>query len=192
MAKERFRDWGLYHKAVAAVAVAAILSVVVRALLMIDAAFELRAQVTLDVSAAEIWPWIIGNLRRSDWQGEITKVQGLSTDVGRSRLLYWKRGYDEWSSYEKTTALVPERLFKVAQDSDFDNRWWQVELVPLSPCKTRVKLVEIIQPLEYRDRFWFFQVREERQARLENSVKALKRWIGETAKPCSAADTAGQ
>ncbi len=184
MASDRFRDWGLYHKAVAALVAGVVLSVVVRALIAIDAAYEIKDQIVIEASAAEIWPWVIENDKRSDWQGEVIRLNGVSTDVGRSRMLYWKRDYKRWRSYEVTTEIVPQRRLKTEQESDIDRRWWQVELVPQSPCRTRVILTEHIKPTLYADRFWFFQVREQRQKRLENSVRDLKRWVEKTSKAC--------
>lgn len=177
MVKDRFRDWGLYHKAVVAGIAAFVLSATVRAILVIDGAFELTDEIELDASASEIWPWVIENQKRPDWQGEVMRVQGLSSDVGRNRLVYWKRRFKQWRSYEVTTALVPERLFKAVQESDLDKRWWEVELIPDGECRTKVRLRELIQPLEYSERFWFFRVEEERQQRLKNSLNALERWV---------------
>ena len=177
MAKDRFRDWGLYHKLVATAVVAFAFATGLRAFLVIDGAFELTEEVVLAANPDEVWPWIVENDKRPDWQGEITRVQGLSSDIGRNRLVYWKRGYSRWRSFELTTALVVGRLFKSEQESDFDRRWWQVELFQLEPCRTRVVLKEVIRPTEYKDRFWFFRVEEERQQRLIDSVEALKRWV---------------
>ena len=184
MAKDRFRDWGLYHKSIVAAIAAFVLGVAVRAVLVIDGAFELKDEIVLEASTAEIWPWVVENLKRPNWQGEVMRVQGLSSDIGRNRLVYWKRGYDTWRSYEVTTALVQERVFRAVQESDFDKRWWEVELVPEGVCRTRVKFREVIQPTLYRDRFWFFRVEEERQQRLQASAAGLKRWVMYEKKAC--------
>ena len=185
MAKERFRDWGLYHKLVAAMLVAMALSVVVRALLAIDAAYEVKDEIVIEASTAAIWPWVLENTKRADWQGEIVRVSGISSDKGSSRLVFWKRRYKTWRSYEITTALVKERLFRSEHDSDEDKRWWQIELVPEAPCRTKVIYTETIQPNAYEDRFWFFRVRDERQQRVENSVKSIKGWVEKTATICA-------
>jgi len=188
MTKDRYRDWGLYHKAVAAIVMALVLSVVVRAVMAIDSAYQIQNEIVIEASTADVWPWVIENDKRPNWQGEILRVNGVSTEVGRNRLVYWKRDYKRWRSYETTTALVVERLFKSEHDSDTDRRWWQIELVPESLCRTRVVLTEIIQPTAYEDRFWFFRVKAERQQRLENSVKALKRWVERIKAPCAVED----
>jgi len=177
MAKDKFRDWNLYHKSIVAVVAAFAVSVGLRAYLVYDGAFEISDEMVLNASADEIWPWVVDNKKRADWQGEVIRVQGLSVEVGRKRLLYWKRGYKRWHSFETTTALVAERLFKSEQESDFDTRWFEVELVPESSCQTKVKLREVIRPNDYEDRFWFFRVEAERRQRLENSLSALERWL---------------
>jgi len=177
-AKDRFRDWNLYHKGIVAAFAAFVFVVCVRAFLVYDGAFEIVDRRVLNTSASNIWPWVVENKKRADWQGEIIRVQGLSVAVGRKRLLYWKRGYKQWRAFETTTALVTERLFKSTQESDFDMRWFEVELVPGGACRTEVKLREVIQPTDYSERFWFFNVQEERERRLENSLDALERWVG--------------
>lgn len=193
MVRERFSDWGLYHKIIVAVLAAVVVGVSSRAILVIDGAFEVTDEIVINAGASEIWPWVIDNKLRTDWQGEIIRIQGRSTDVGRNRLVYWKRRYARWRTYEVTTAVVAERLFETEQEGDMDRRWWRTELVPEGPCQTRVKLRELIQPHEYSDRFWFFRVDEERQQRLAHSVAALKRWVEskETSCPAKAADAPG-
>jgi len=188
MAKEKFRDWNLYHKGIVAALAAFAVAVGIRAYLVYDGAFEVSAERVLDASAADIWPWVITNGKRADWQGEVLRIQGLSVDVGRKRLLSWKRGYERWQSFETTTTLVNERLFKSKQDSDFDTRWFEVELVPAGDCKTNVKLREIIQPTAYSERFWFFRIETERQQRLENSLDSLGRWAGSSGVCVAATD----
>lgn len=185
MAKDRFRDWGLYHKSVATLVAALVLSVLVRALMAIDAAYAVKDEIMIDANAAEIWPWILDNNKRADWQGEIMRVSGVSSEAGSSRLVFWKRHYQRWRSYEVTTALVKERLIRSEHNSDEDKRWWQIELVPQSPCGTKVIFTETIQPNTYENRFWFFRVRDERQKRVENSVKSLKGWVEKTASSCA-------
>lgn len=182
--KERFRDWNLYHKAVAATVAAMVFWVFLRAVFVYDTAFELKAEKTINANPEALWPYIIGNPLRDNWIAELLRVQGVSVDVGRNRFLYWKRRYTQWRSYEVTTALVKERIFHTAQTSDLDERWWEVELEPLGPCRTKVKLRELIRPLEYKDRFWFFRVEEERQARLDVSLEALERQLKEKGGLC--------
>ena len=189
MAKDRFRDWGLYHKAVVATLAAVVFAIAVRAVMVIDGAFEFTDEIVIEASAAEIWPWVVENKKRTDWEGEIFRIQGRSNEVGRNRLVYWKRRYSRWRSYEVTTAMVAERLFETERESDLDRRWWRAELVPEAPCRTRVKLRELIQPEAYTDRFWFFRVKEERQQRLAHSVAALKRWVESEAQACVAANS---
>jgi len=185
MAKDRFRDWGLYHKSVAALLVALAFGVLVRALMAIDAAYAVKDEIIIEANTADIWPWILDNNKRADWQGEIMQVSGVSPEVGSSRLVFWTRGYKRWRSYEVTTALVKERLFRSEHNSDKDRRWWQIELMPESSCRTKVVFTETIQPNTYDNRFWFFRVRDERQQRVENSVKSLKNWVEKTAPLCA-------
>jgi len=186
MAKDRFRDWGLYHKLVATLLVAMVFSVMVRLLLAIDAAYEVKSEIIIETSAAEVWPWLVDNRKRADWQGEIMWVSGVSAEAGTSRLVFWKRRYQHWRSYELITALVKERLFRSEHQSDEDTRWWQIELVPETVCRTKIVYTETIRPRAYQDRFWFFRVRDERKERLTESVKSLKSWAEQSAVSCDA------
>ena len=183
--KDKFRDWNLFHKAIVAALVAFGLSVLVKAYFAIDGAYELKEERIIPASAAAIWPWVTENLKRPHWQGEVIRVQGLSTEVGRRRLLFWQRQFENWRSSEVTTALVQERLFSVEQESDFDTRWLEVELTPLGPCETKVTMTEIIQPALFSDRFFFFRVREKRQQRLANSLPYLENWVLKSTPTCA-------
>jgi uncharacterized protein YndB with AHSA1/START domain len=185
MAKERFRDWNLYHKGVAAAIAAMVFWVLLRAILVIDGAFEVREEGIIEANPEEIWPYITENAKRDDWTAELMRVQGVSVEVGRNRFLYWKRRYDQWRSYEVTTGLVQNRVFQTEQVSDEDRRWWYVTLDPIAPCQTRVTFREVIEPLAYKDRFWFFRVEEARQKRLAYSLEALERKLSSANSVCS-------
>lgn len=183
--KDKFRDWNLFHKSIVAGMVALGLSVLVKAYFAIDGAYELKEERVIPASAADIWPWVTDNLKRPYWQGEVIRVQGLSTDVGRRRLLFWQRQFENWRSSEITTALVQERLFRVEQESDFDTRWLEVELTPIGPCETKVTMTEIIQPSKFSDRFFFYRIKEKRQERLTKSLPYLENWVLKSADACA-------
>jgi hypothetical protein len=187
--KEKFRDWNLYHKIVAAGIAAMVFWTVLRALFVIDTAFEVQDERVLNAEPAAIWPFVVENQLRDNWTAELVRVQGVSVEVGRNRFLYWKRRYQEWRSYEVTSALVHERVFHTVQSSDEDERWWEVELEPVGPCQTRVKLRELIRPIAYEDRFWFFRVQDERQQRLAISLDALNRQLKEKGGLCEPPQT---
>lgn len=192
--KDRFRDWNLLHKATIAVIAAFFISVLFRAVLVIDAGFEMEEEIILPYDTTTIWPWVYSMERRSDWQGELVdlvKYTGDAAKTNSTRLLYWKRGYRRWQAVEQTTEVVQERLYATIQESDIDQRWFRVELTPTGPCETKVRLYEIIRPKDYEARFWFFTRRGEAADRLAISLGALDRWLGDSAPACTAGDHAG-
>lgn len=193
--KDRFRDWNLLHKSVVMVIIAFFLSVTVWSVWVIDAAFELEHEVVLPYEAASVWDWVYDPERRTDWQAELVDFApyvGVPEKVESTRLLYWKRGFKRWQAVERTREVVQNRLYATAQESDHDQRWFRVEIVPEGPCKTRLLLVEVIRPKFYSDRFWFFTSNREAQERLETSAKALKRWLGSTVGVCEAVPAGGE
>ncbi|NVJ99454.1 MAG: SRPBCC family protein [Alphaproteobacteria bacterium] len=188
--KDRFRDWNLLHKSVVMVIIAFFLSVTVWSIWVFDAAFELEQEVVIDHGTEAIWPWVFDPKKRTDWQGELVDVVpyvGAPDKAESTRLLFWKRGYKRWQSVERTKDVVPERLYATVYESDNDIRWLRVELIPEGPCRTRVRLNEIIGPKFYKDRFWFFTSNREAEKRLQISGAALQRWVGDTSGACAAA-----
>ncbi len=174
--KDRFRDWGLYHKAVAAFVVSLIIGVIYRALIVIDGAFEITDERLIHAPAEQVWEFVIDNKNRVRWQGELIEVAGFSIEEGDTRMLSWQRVYDRWRSWETTTDLIPFRVFKTHQEADEEERWFSVDLAPKGKCSTLVKLRELIRPKAYNDRFWFFRVSDVHQKRLAVSLEALDRW----------------
>ncbi|WP_417451863.1 SRPBCC family protein [Kordiimonas sp.] len=182
--RDRFRDWNLLHKSVVAVLAALFVSLVFRLILVIDAGFELTHEVVLPYAAPEVWAFVSDDENRVRWQAELVDAQRLKGDMaqsGSTRLLFWKRGYKNWHAVEKTTEVLPERLFASIQESDKDQRWYRLELSPEGPCETRVLVREVIRPKSYNNRFWFFREEEVHDARWEASFAALGRWLDRTA-----------
>lgn len=189
--KERFRDWNLYHKTVVLVLAGATLWGAAWAVIVIDGAFEFEYEKTLPYSAETIWPWVVGDENRPRWTTELIDIGELTGEPGEqdtTRLLFWRQGYKRWQAVERVTDVVAGRVINYAQESDLDQRWYRVELVPASACETRVILKETIMPLEYAKRFWFFRETDVAEQRLATSANALGRWVSETAPICNQAD----
>ncbi|TNE62272.1 MAG: SRPBCC family protein [Alphaproteobacteria bacterium] len=189
MVQDRFRDWNLLHKSVAALVAAFFVAVAIHAVRVREAAFALDDSRVLPYSAETIWPWLTDYRNRARWQAELidlSRMSGDVTDYNSTRLLFWKRRYTHWQAVEQTKEIVENRLFATIQESDFDYRWFRIELEPVGPCSTRVTMHEVIQPLRYTDRFWFFRDHDERRGRLTLSLDALDDWLGKTAPACAA------
>lgn len=185
--KDRFRDWNLLHKSVVALIAAFFVSVAYRAIIVIDAAFEVDQEAVLPYAAETIWPWIYTPDRRVDWQAwqiDYAPYVGDPNKAESTRLVRWKKGFKRWHAIERTTEVVQERLYVTVQESDKDIRWFRVELIPEGPCSTRLRLHDVVQPKKYEERFWFFTERADEQERLDRSLEALDRWLGETAGRC--------
>tara|TARA_R110002096_G_scaffold316732_1_gene511220 strand:+ start:386 stop:961 length:576 start_codon:yes stop_codon:yes gene_type:complete len=186
--KDRFRDWNLYHKSVVLALAACALWVIIWAVMVFDGAFEFEQEETLPYSTSNIWPWIIGDETRPRWTAELIDIGELTGEAGEAettRLLFWRRGYKRWQAVERVTNAVQERLVSFAQESDIDQRWFSVELVPVGACETRVVMKETLFPLEYAKRFWFFQETDAAEKRLKESHRALASWVADTQQACS-------
>lgn len=185
--KDRFRDWNLYHKAIVVSLGAAILWIVAWAVIVYDGAFEFEHEETLPYSAEAIWPWLIQDDERPRWTAELVDVGRLAGQAGvqdTTRLLFWRQGYKRWQAVERITGALPNRLLEAVQESDIDQRWLSFELEPLGPCETRVISREVIRPLNYKDRFWFFRKTDLVEERLVESSRALQRWVADEAPTC--------
>lgn len=179
--KDSFRDWNLLHKSVIVLIVAFFVGIVYNAVNVIDGAFLLEEETTLPYDAETIWPWIYDAERRPDWQAYVidsTPYTGDPQEAGSTRLIFWQKGYDRWHAIERTSEVVQARLYSTYQESDQDRRWLRLELEPIGPCATRIRIEETVFPLDYEERFWFFRHRDEAQERLTISLKALERWLG--------------
>lgn len=177
--RDRFGDWNLYHKLVAALATSMVVGVMIRALLVIDTAFEVSSSQVIAADAESIWRYVITDSLRDDWQGEMVDVVELTDPteiVNSTRLLFWKRGTKRWQSVERTRAIVPGRSIALYQESDKDKRWVDISITVLGDCETRLAITEIIEPRAYQDRFWFFGERELHEKRLAASFEAMKNW----------------
>ncbi|MBL4836608.1 MAG: SRPBCC family protein [Kordiimonadaceae bacterium] len=187
-AKDKFRDWNYYHKAMVIFLASCIFWVVAWAVLVYEGAFQLEHQLTISRGTEAIWPWVVADENRPRWTGELVNLSPFDGEAGAqnaTRLLFWRRGFERWQAVERVTSVVPERLLVTAQDSDQDQRWFTVELDPVDGCTTQVTLTETIRPLIYEERFWFFLNRSEREERLEISLASLDQWVKDTTKPCA-------
>lgn len=177
--RDRFGDWNLYHKLVATLAASMVVGVIVRALLVIDTAFEISSSQVIAADAESIWRFVITDSLRDDWQGEMVdmvELTGPTDEVESTRLLFWKRDTKRWQSVERTRAIVPGRSISLYQESDRDKRWVAISITILGECETRLEITEIIEPQAYQDRFWFFGERELHEKRQAASFEAMKNW----------------
>lgn len=177
--KDRFSDWSLYHKAVAAFIAALACGVILRALLVIDTAFEVSDNRTLTASADTLWDLMSSDDERDKWQAELidlVELTGPTTEAGATRLVFWKRGARRWQSVERTRDVLTGRVLGVLQSSDEDTRWVTMTLQVEGTCQTTLQIEEIIEPAQYLDRFWFFNQRTNHESRLTASLDAMERW----------------
>lgn len=187
--KDRFRDWNLLHKSVVAVLAALFVGVAVRAIVAIDAGFEIKREVVVPYAAADVWSLVTDNQGRIRWQGQLVDIQRLSgapKEAGSTRLVFWQKGYRKWHAVEQTKEVLVERVFATVQESDHDQRWFRVELAPEGDCATRVSVREVIRPKNYNKRFWFFRQMEEHEQKWDASFAALDRWLKTGAGACAA------
>ncbi|MCJ9428448.1 SRPBCC family protein [Kordiimonas marina] len=197
MARDNFKDWNLLHKVTAAVVAALVVGIAIHAVRVRTAAFKFEASRDYNVSAETLWPWLVNYKDRIRWQAELIDMSRLMGDAdkpGSTRLIFWQRGYKKWSAVERTEEVVQNRLYATYQEADGDHRWFRVELIPEGACKTRVVMHEVIKPLTYADRFWYFSEASDRQHRLDISLDALGYWMKKTAPTCkgeTAGDAAG-
>lgn len=193
--KDRFRDWNLLHKSVVALLAALFVGVAVRAIVAIDAGFEIRRETVVPYATSDVWQLVTSNKGRIRWQGQLVDMQRLTgdpTESGSTRLIFWKKGYKAWHAVEQTKEVLQERVFATIQESDQDHRWFRVTLTPEGECSTRVNVSEIIRPVAYNKRFWFFREMEEHEAKWEASIEALGRWLERTAPGCGAEAGTGE
>ncbi len=187
--KDRFSDWSLYHKAVAAFVAALAFGVILRALLVIDTAFEVSADQTLTASADTVWHLMSSDDERDKWQAELmdlVELTGPTAEAGATRLLFWKRGARRWQSVERTRDVLTGRVLGFLQSSDEDTRWVTLSLDVTGDCQTTLQIEEIIKPAGYLDRFWFFNQRTNHENRLAASLDAIERWATIQDTNCSA------
>lgn len=177
--RERFGDWNLYHKFVAALAVSIVAGVILRAILVIDTAFEVTSSRIIRADAETIWDYVVTDDLRDNWQGELVdlvELNGMTDEKDSSRLLFWKRDLKRWQSVERTRAVVRGRSVSLYQESDRDKRWVDISLTVISDCETRLTISEIIVPERYQDRFWFFGERNLHEARHIASLASMEHW----------------
>ena len=188
--KDRFSDWNLYHKSVAAIVAAMGFGVVLRAILVIDTAFQVEAERVIDASANSVWALMATDRERDKWQAEmvdLVELTGPTDEAGATRLLFWKRGLKRWQAVERTRNVLEGRILEFEQSADKDTRWVTMTLEVLEPCKTRLSIIEIIEPAVYLDRFWFFNERTLHEKRLNASFDAVERWTAVSDPNCKAA-----
>ncbi len=186
--RDRFSDWSLYHKLVLAFVAALGVGIVIRAILVIDTAFEVTYQRDVNASAETVWSWVSGDTNRDKWQAELmdlVELTGPSTEPGATRLVFWKRGLRRWQAVERTRDIIPGRVLSLYQSSDQDTRWVSISLQVIDTCTTTVTIEEIIEPSEYLKRFWFFNQRPLHNQRMAASLDALERWTSREDTSCS-------
>lgn len=186
--KDRFRDWNLYHKCVSAVVAAMAFGVALRAILVIDTAFEVTDERIISAGADTVWSLVATDDSRDKWQAEmmdLVELTGPTDEAGATRLLFWKRGAKRWQSVERTRDTLEGRVLGVVQSSDNDTRWVTLTLSVVTPCQTRLTIEEIIEPAVYLDRFWFFSERTLHENRLRSSLDAMERWAAVEDSACA-------
>ncbi len=186
--RDSFWQWNLLHKSVVAFLFAVFVSLVVHAIRVYDAAFDLQEEMVIQSNTADLWPWMITNENRARWQAgliDLSHLTGKIEEAGSTRLLFWRHRGKRWQALEQTNEVVIERLFTSIQESDIDQRWFRLELTPEGPCRTKVRINEVIHPLFYKERFWFFLEHDDHQKRLTTSLKALNRWMVSMDKTCN-------
>ena len=187
--KDRFGDWNLYHKSVAALVAAFAFGVILRGILVIDTAFELEASREINASAEAVWNQMSRDENRDRWQAEmvdVVELTGPTAETGATRLIFWKWGLKRWQAVERTRDSLPGRLLSLEQSADRDTRWVTMSLTVIDDCTTRLDIAEIIEPTEYLDRFWFFSARGRHEARLDASFDAMERWATKEDPSCPA------
>lgn len=186
--KDRFSEWNLYHKSVAALVTAMGFGVLLRAILVIDTAFEVESERVIDASADAVWTLMATDTERDKWQAEmvdLVELTGPTNETGATRLLFWKRGLKRWQAVERTRGVLEGRVLEFEQSADRDTRWVTMTLEAVDVCKTRLSIVEIIEPAEYLDRFWFFSERTLHEERLNASFDAMQRWTKHLIAECT-------
>jgi len=177
--RDKFRDWNIYHKSIVVLLSAMVFGVIVRAVIVIDTAFEVADERIINASADKVWSLVSTDSNRDKWQGEIVglaKLTGPTIEQGATRLIFWRRGLRRWQSVERTRDILPGRVLNLFQTSDQDTRWVAVTLEVISACQTKLSISEIIEPSAYEDRFWFFKQRTVHENRLAASFDAMERW----------------
>lgn len=177
--RDRFSDWNLYHKTIIAILAAMIFGVILRGILVYDTAFEIADQRIIPAPSTTVWAWLSADENRDKWQAELmdmVELTGPTAQPAATRLMFWKRGLKRWQSVERTRDVLVGRVLGLYQTSDSDTRWVTMTLEVVSPCETRLKIEEIIEPTAYADRFWFFNQRAIHEKRLTASFDALDRW----------------
>lgn len=185
--KERFGDWNLYHKSVAALVSALAFGIVLRGILVIDTAFEVTDGRDINSSVTSVWTLLSQDDNRDRWQAEmidLVELTGPTAEPGATRLIFWKRGLKRWQAVERTRDSLQGRILSFEQSSDRDTRWVTMSLTVIDACTTRLDIEEIIEPKEYLDRFWFFSARGQHQDRLDASFDALERWAKQEDTTC--------
>lgn len=177
--RDRFGDWNLYHKSVAALVSALAFGIVLRGVLVIDTAFEVSGSREINASAGTVWSFMAADDQRDRWQAEmvdLVELTGPTAEPGATRLIFWKRGTKRWQSVERTRDSLTGRVLSFEQSADEDTRWVTMTLTVVDACTTRLDIEEIIEPAEYLDRFWFFSARSQHESRLNASFDAMERW----------------
>lgn len=186
--KDRFGDWNLYHKSVAALVAAFAFGMVLRGILVIDTAFEVSDSREIHASADVVWAFLSRDDQRDRWQAEmvdLVELTGPTAEPGATRLIFWKRGLKRWQAVERTRDSLEGRVLSFEQSADRDTRWVTMTLSVVDACTTRLDIEEIIEPTKYLDRYWFFSMRGQHEDRLNASFDAMERWASAEDPACA-------
>jgi hypothetical protein len=199
--KDRFRDWGWFHKSVVFVFAGLALSAVFRLIVTYDAGqFLVKEERIIPRSAEAIWPWIVDSENRVRWQVHLTEIDcvkggpnetgitcqtGTPDVIGSARLLTYI--YDGETSYprETTTDASTAEYFKTYQASDLEERSLEISLEPLGSCETKVTVSEIIYYRNFATRYWSFYTKKDDQERIDSSISSLEDWVMKKTEECS-------
>ena len=184
------RGWNLYHKSAMAVVVAFGFSLLLRAIVSFDGGqIRTEAVIEIDRPAAGLWSLIVDPENRVRWEAHVIDMVRLSGEPGEvesTNLVFWKTPrLKRWQSLEGTLEVIPERKIAFQRQSDEADRWFTVELEPISECRTRVRFEEAFRPVRYGRRYWAFLESGSLKERLDISTGALARWA-ETLPDCLA------
>ncbi len=188
--KDRFQDWGLFHKSVVIFFVILFSAALARGVFVVEGGtYLIKAEQVFSFDPEQINPWIVESENRVRWQAEVTdflKYSGDERKVGSTRRVDHRRDGEEWVSFEQTTEIEPNKLYKTVQADEvkLEDRSFEVTMQSVNSCQTKVVIKEIIFPRRYFDRYWAFLDKSQRQKRLKVSLNALDRWLQTSKTKC--------
>lgn len=181
--KDRFQDWGLFHKLVVIFFVILFSAALARGVFVVEGGtYLVKAEQIFPFDPEQINPWIVESENRVRWQAEVTdflKYSGDERKVGSTRRVDHRRDGEEWVSFEQTIEIEPNKLYKTVQADEvkLEDRSFEVTMQSVSSCQTKVVIKEVIFSRRYFDRYWAFLDKSKKQKRLKVSLNALDRWL---------------